>query len=132
MAELKITKSQRLRNIGYDELFVGNDKTGEVRSSWTSLYESMNRNKFHLQLHLSADRVEAIKSEHVTLAIEAMDKLSTWCNDNCQGLWSSRDDSEEVETTGSLIIINLSVLFELEADLEKFMREYAVLIKLSH
>lgn len=116
----------------YSDLFVGNDVKGEVRSEWSNLFQALHRHKFLVTLDIKKANSGGKDIEEATTEyVQMFNHMEEWCDINCTGLWSTWDNEGEVSEDAPEVELEIHFMFEFEDDLIRFIRDCAVLAKLS-
>lgn len=132
-AKIAINRMARLRKMDYKKLFVGNDVKGEVRTEWSSLYQNLHRHTFQIWLNMAQVPTGGVSIEEATDTFtEMFDTMEDWCDANCKGFWSVTDNEDELDDSASEITVEVNMMFELEEDLMRYIKDCALLAKLSH
>lgn len=133
------SKIHRNRKLNMDEIMQTEDKRPQLRPEFKEIYMSYMRNRVLITLTVDMDG-QRLFADYPELD-EIKEHIRRYCDDSCVGLWAfdskvnptaindpatgrSRADYDIVEW-------RLSVFFEHENDLEMFMKEEALLLKLS-
>jgi hypothetical protein len=132
LAEIKIDQMRRCRMIRYNDLFLGSSSTGEVRPVWSDLYQNFHRNKFLItikirKVHEGGRPIEDITTEYT----DAFSQMEAWCDSNCSGFWTVWDNEDELDDGLPSSELKIQFMFEYEEDLIRYIRDCAVITKLS-
>lgn len=132
LAEIKINQMRRCRQIRYNDMFLGNNSAGEVRSEWSDLSLKFQRNMFLITITVNKVKEGGKPIEEATAEYtEIFCKMEEWCDNNCAGFWTVWDNEDEVDADLPGNELKLKFMFEHEDDLILFIRDCAVLVKLS-
>lgn len=119
--------------VRYSDLFLGNDLKREVRAEWSSLFQSLHRHKFMItldaqQVQSGGQSIEEATDEYMKM----FDHMEEWCDANCTGFWTTWDNEHEVDENATDAKLEIHFMFEFEDDLIHYIRDCAVLAKLSY
>lgn len=132
-AKISIGTMRRSRFVRYEDLFLGRDPKAEVRAQWSSLFQAFTRNKFMITLDMAQVTSGGRDVDEITDDYTKMfDRMEEWCDINCSGLWSIRDNEEDLDQNATEVSIEVHLMFELEEDLMRFIKDCAILMKLSY
>ena len=117
----------------YSDMFIGGNPKGEVRAEWSSLYQSFHRHKFMITLDSQQVPSGGKSFEEATDEFTRMfDRMEEWCDANCAGFWTIWDNDDEIDDDAPEVEFEIHFMFELEDDLIRYIRDCAILSKLSH
>lgn len=132
-AKISIRQMSRSRQMRFENLFVGNDAKGEVRAQWSSLYQAFYRNQFMMLLDMKQMERGGRDIDEVTQDFtEMFERIESWCDANCTGLWTIWDNDAELNREAPNLLIEAIFMFEYEEDLIRFIRDCAVMMKLTY
>lgn len=132
-AKISIERMGRIRKVRFNDLFVGNDPKGEVRAQWSSLYQSLHRNQFEICLDMKQVTSGGKEIDEATRDFTDMfDRMENWCNANCTGIWTVWDNEEELDQNATEVTIEVQIMFEHEEDLMRFIKDCALIAKLTY
>lgn len=132
-AKISIAHFGRKRMIRFDDLFIGNDPKGELRTEWSSLYQAFHRNKFEIRLNLAQVTYDGLPIGEATSGyVEMFSRMEDWCNKNCVGLWTTWDNESEIDDNAVEVELEANFMFEHEDDLLRFIKDSAVLMRLTY
>ena len=132
-AKISVGRMKRTRSIRYLDLFLGSDRKGEVRAQWSSLYQAFNRNQFRVDIEASQVTHGGVDMDKAESQLEALyGGMEDWCDANCTGFWTVDDNDEDLDKDAKDVTFELTFMFEVEDDLIRFIRDCALLTKLSN
>ena len=132
-AKVSIRHFRRSRFIRFTDMFLGSDTKKEVRAEWSSLLQTFHRNKFDVVM--SFEKVASGGSHMDDVSdqfTEMFDRMEDWCEANCSGFWTVWDNEDEIDDNLEYLDLRASVMFEYEEDLMRFIRDCAVIQKLTY
>lgn len=120
----------------YMPLSFMNNSSDSIKPEFLDLYLSMLRNQVTIELRISFDRNTG---EQTAKKIKEFgENLQEYLDKNCKGFWSENDDnpvevSSESENLSRLSVFDIKVrrLFEYEEDADQFVKNYALIQKLT-
>ena len=132
-AKVKIKHFRRSRFIRFTDMFIGHDTKNEVRAEWSSLQQTFHRNKFDVVLSFEKVATGGASVDDVSDQFAVMfDNMEDWCEANCSGFWTVWDNESEIDDESDYLDLRASMMFELEEDLMRFIRDCAVIQKLTY